>query len=87
MTTNTRAPHHAPWMPLGYRADFAFSPEMGLTCGWHLGLPQIDSPRDWRKFFVAYTEARDDFLGEVATILGGSVLVADRKGGGSPARP
>jgi hypothetical protein len=45
-TSPAAAPHRRTVkLPLGYRATFAFSPEAGLGCEWHPGIPHIESPR------------------------------------------
>jgi hypothetical protein len=80
MTTST--PHRRTVkLPLGYGATFAFSPETGLACQWHPGIPSIESARAWRRFYAAYVAERDAFLAEIATMLDGAVLIADVKGG------
>jgi hypothetical protein len=70
-------------LPLGYRATFTFTSDtLVLGCEWHPGIPRIESPRAWRRFFAAYQTERDGFLADVAARLGINILSADLGGGG-----
>ena len=68
---------HTARLPHGYRVTFRFSPERGLWLTWAPHEPNIRSARKWRKFFDAYKSERDAFIRDVATMIGGTVLVAD----------
>jgi hypothetical protein len=63
-------------LPFGLRATFSFSPTGGLRTDWEPDTPQktIRSDRAWNKFYKAYVKARDEFMAEVATLIGGPVL-------------
>jgi hypothetical protein len=50
-------------------------------------VPHIQSPRAQRKFRDAYNAARRAFFTDVATTIGGSVLVADIDGPTEVVRP
>jgi hypothetical protein len=68
-------------LPHGYRVTFRFAPE----CTWEPGVPRVRSARAKRRFFTAYTAARDAFLADVATMGGVALLVADVTGDGAVA--
>lgn len=64
-------------LPHGYRVTFAFAPDAGLVTEWTPHEPRIKSARAFRRFFAAYKAERDAFMRDIATMLGGEVLVAD----------
>lgn len=64
-------------LPHGFRATFTTAGQYGFAVDWHPAVPRIESNRAARRFFAAYTRARADFLKDVATMLGGDVIVAD----------
>jgi hypothetical protein len=47
---------------------------------WEPNPPDIRSNRAWRKFRDAYNAARRSFMTDIATVVGGSVLIADIDG-------
>lgn len=64
-------------LPHGYRVTFRFSPDVGLATEWTPHEPRIKSARAFRRFFEAYKSERDVFMRDIATMIGGPVLVAD----------
>ena len=67
-------------LPHGFTCTFVFRPKpyRFLEAFWEPKAPSdIRSPRAFRRLFRAYTADRNAFLGDVATMIGGSVLVAD----------
>ena len=65
-------------LPHGYRVTFRFSPEAdSIMIKWEPHLPRIESRRAFRRFFDAYKSERDEFLRDIATMIGGAVVVAD----------
>lgn len=73
-------------LPYGYRVTFEWSAN-AMACEWEPGVPAIHSHRARRHFLRAYQEARNDFLRDVATMLGGNVLVIDTNGDMAAVRP
>lgn len=71
---------HTAVLPHGYRATFGWSQGGGLTIEWAPGVPKIESARHRRRFFEAYQQARRGFIADVATMIGGPVLVLDMTG-------
>lgn len=71
---------HTADLPLGYRVTFTWSKEDGISAGWEPDTPRIKSLRAWRKFRDAYNVARRAFYEDVATCIGGSVLIMDIDG-------
>ncbi len=69
-------------LPLGFKVTFSWSEAGSLEAQWTPDVPCIRSPRHRRKFFAAYQAARRDFIRDVATSTGKSVLVADLAGSG-----
>ena len=49
----------------------------GFCCQWSPRTPQFQQPRARRKFLEAYSVARDDFMQDVAQVIGGSVAIVD----------
>ena len=78
---------HTAALPHGYRATFTWSETSGLTVAWKPSPPDIRSNRAWRKFRDAYNAARRAFMTDIATTLGGSVLIADIDGPMETIRP
>ena len=72
---------------LGYRATFQWSQAAGFKVLWEPDVPCIRSPRAQRKFRDAYNAARRSFMTDIATSLGGSVLIADIDGPMETVRP
>jgi hypothetical protein len=66
-------------LPYGYEVEFAVGP-FGLSREWYPACPVFRSRRAGRRFLEAYQEARADFLRDVASMLGGTVVVADTEG-------
>ncbi|MER8570633.1 hypothetical protein NKH19_00740 [Mesorhizobium sp. M1338] len=66
-------------LPHGYEVEFAFG-SSGLSRKWYPARPVFRSHRAGRRFLDAYRDARADFLRDVATMLGGTVVVADTEG-------
>lgn len=64
-------------LPHGYRVTFTFSPVDGFATEWAPHEPRINSSRAFRRFFAAYKNERDAFIRDLATMIGGTVLVAD----------
>lgn len=73
-------------LPMGFKATFSWS-EGALSIAWAPEVPRITSPRHRRRFFEAYQLARRWFLTDVATTIGGAVLVADITGETEVVRP
>jgi hypothetical protein len=73
-------------LPLGYRVTFDWSGN-ALTTKWEPDVPAIRSSRSRHRFFRAYQAARADFLHDVATVIGGKVLVIDTNGAWAVIRP
>jgi hypothetical protein len=71
----------------GYTATFSWEPATGLRIGWEPDIPNIRSPRHFRKFRTAYAAARRSFMERVATEIGGSILVMDTDGIGEVISP
>ena len=65
-----------PRLPYGYVAEFRWLDGV-MRIEWLPDVPNIRSPRHWRKFFKAYEAARHAFLTDLATTLGGNVGVVD----------
>jgi hypothetical protein len=63
-------------LPDGYVATFVFD-DGCLTVEWSPGVPMIRNHRKLRRLVAAYTAARDSFMQDVATMIGGNVLVLD----------
>lgn len=65
-------------LPFGLTAHFSF---VGghFECAWAPDHPArlIRKPKAKRRFIAAYTEARNDFIRDLATLLGGKVGVID----------
>ena len=51
-----------------------------LNVEWEPEFPSIHNTRQLRKFTSAYFRARDDFMQTVATMMRGTVAVADLQG-------
>jgi len=66
-------------LPLGYVAEFRWSGSR-FDVLWEPDLPRISSERHRRKFVKAYTAARDEFMTEVATLIGGAVATLTPEG-------
>ncbi|MER8373683.1 hypothetical protein [Mesorhizobium sp. M1406] len=66
-------------LPHGYEVEFAVG-SSGLSRKWYPTRPVIRSNRARRRLLSAYREARANFLRDVATGLGGTVVVADTEG-------
>jgi hypothetical protein len=66
-------------LPMGFAATFIWS-EGELTIEWAPSVPHITSARHRRKFFEAYQAARRSSFTDVATTIGGAVLIADTTG-------
>jgi hypothetical protein len=64
-------------LPYGYVCTFRYAPTFGLHFEWEPDVPRIHRPRAQRRFFDAYVIERDAFMRDIATMIGGSVLVAD----------
>lgn len=64
-------------LPHGYRVTFRFSGGEGFTTEWTPHEPRINNTRAFRRFFAAYKAERDAFMRDIATMIGGTVLVAD----------
>ncbi|RWH76853.1 MAG: hypothetical protein EOQ86_19690 [Mesorhizobium sp.] len=63
----------------GYEVEFAVG-SFGLSRKWYPACPVFRSRRAGRRFLEAYRKARADFLRDLATMLGGPVVVADTEG-------
>jgi hypothetical protein len=63
-------------LPDGYTATFSFE-DGCLVIEWSPHVPLIRNARKLRRFMAAYRAARDAFMGQVATVQGGNVLVLD----------
>jgi hypothetical protein len=63
----------------GVRVTFRFDgkPPLRLECEWDPEVPEFTSPRVARRFERAYLAARNEFMREVAQLIGGTILVAD----------
>jgi hypothetical protein len=67
---------HAFDLPLGYCATFIWrGPDEPIEVHWSPDLPQIRKSRLQRKLLAAYETARRDFFENVATVLGGRILI------------
>jgi hypothetical protein len=66
-------------LPFGYRVTFRWN-GIDMTTAWEPDLPTIRQGRGRRKFLAAYEAARNEFLTDIATIIGGGVLVMDLEG-------
>jgi hypothetical protein len=63
-------------LPFGYRATFIWRrPDEPIEVHWSPDQPRIRQPRPQRKFLAAYQAARREFFGDVAAVVGGSILV------------
>jgi hypothetical protein len=72
---------HTASLPLGFVATFTWTGEgEPMSIEWKPTVPRIHSPRHRRRFIAAYEQARREFMRDVATTIGGSVLVADLTG-------
>lgn len=81
MTMHTRTVR----LPHGYTATFSAAlPTAGQLhmqeVQWAPGFPSIENRRAKRKFYAAYTRARDEFFREVATMSGLTIAVFDANG-------
>jgi hypothetical protein len=74
-------------LPLGYQATFRWTKAGGLNVEWQPTTPCIRSARHWRRLFDAYSAARRQFFRDVATTLGGAVMIADLTGETEVIRP
>jgi hypothetical protein len=75
-------------LPFGYRATFRWSRAMGSGVEWEPDVPRnIRSPRARRKLFEAYSAARRSFNQDVATTIGGAILIVDLDGAMEVVRP
>jgi hypothetical protein len=59
----------------GYTANFAYrsDPEPFVACEWSPATPSIKGKRARDRFASAYRTARNDFLQEIAQLIGGTV--------------
>jgi hypothetical protein len=74
------APHERTMtMPFGYRVTFRWN-GTALSAAWAPDLPVIRREKAHRKFLAAYVAARNEFLADIATMIGGAVLVLDPEG-------
>jgi hypothetical protein len=72
-------------LPLGFRATFRFD-ERGnqFAVDWKPSVPKsAGSARHARRFMAAYRRARDDFLTDVSSQIGGNIMVYDVGDGGT----
>ncbi|MBZ9654680.1 hypothetical protein [Phyllobacterium lublinensis] len=70
---------HTASLPLGYKVTFVWVGG-NMQVEWEPEFPCIRNTRQLRKFTTAYLQARDDFMQTVATMLRGTVAVADLQG-------
>ena len=66
-------------LPHGFVVEFTFSGD-GLECAWTPYPPSrnhFHKPKAASRFFSAYVAARDDFITDVATMIGGAVAVVN----------
>jgi hypothetical protein len=70
----------------GVAVEFVFRPTecrkdglsaTALVCEWDPAMPRFQPGNAKNKFLRRYTAARDDFLQDVAQLLGGSILNVD----------
>lgn len=73
-------------LPFGCTVTFRWSAN-SLSVEWEPTIPALRSQRARSQFLRAYQEARNDFLRDVATMLGGNVLVIDTNGDVAAVRP
>jgi hypothetical protein len=66
-------------LPFGYRVTFHWN-GTALSAAWTPDLPVIRRERAHRKFVAAYVAARNEFIADIATMVGGAVLVMDPEG-------
>lgn len=71
---------HTAKLPSGYEATFIWSAKDGIAVEWNPDVPRIKSPRAFRKFREAYNAARRAFYGDIATCIGGNVMIVDNDG-------
>jgi hypothetical protein len=73
-------------LPHGFTAEFKAELDRikpgevnpsGNTCEWSPHVPYIRSASARRKFLQAYIAVRDDFLRDLARVIGGSILNID----------
>jgi hypothetical protein len=77
MTTSAHT--HTADLPLGYRCTFIWDGTAFSTC-WEPDSPwdTIRSHRRKRRLLRAYVKARDDFLQDLAMLIGGSIAIITR---------
>lgn len=64
----------------GYSVVFRFEPVTSISGTWEPQLPcKVVKSRARRQLIDAYVAARSDFPGEVATMTGRKVLIADEE--------
>lgn len=80
MTEDTTEIRHAANLPFGYQATFIWSKAGGTKVEWNPAVPRITAARAFRKFREAYDAARRSFNQDVATSIGGSILIVDLDG-------
>lgn len=78
---------HTARLPCGYRATFSYSTTTGMSVAWSPSTPKITAPRAWRRFKASYDEARRTFMTDVATTVGGLVMIVDVDGKSEIVKP
>jgi hypothetical protein len=70
-------------LPYRHRVTFIYSREAGFRTEWTPDLPRntLRSQRATNRMISAYLKARSEFADELATVLGGDVLVASLSDG------
>ncbi|RJT36220.1 hypothetical protein D3227_21210 [Mesorhizobium waimense] len=63
----------------GYEVEFTAGAS-GLSRVWYPAPPVFRSRRAGRRFLEAYRAARNDFVRDMATMLGGTIVVCDTEG-------
>jgi len=70
-------------LPHGYVVHFSYAHPDALVVAWSPEPPRFRKRRAQARFLEAYWRARDSFLGDVATMRGGSgIAVIDDMGDG-----
>jgi hypothetical protein len=67
-------------LPHGYTAYFRLRTGPVVDVQWSPDVPRFHSSRHRRKFLEAYQLARQDFMRQVATVIGGKFAVLDTDG-------
>jgi hypothetical protein len=75
-------PDYTVSLPHGYTATFSYQLHATdkVRVQWEPATPVIRSPKHRRKFFEAYAHERRKFWQQVASEMGGAVLIVDTNG-------